>query len=117
MADSGDAPSMAKSIEQCYSLTHTQTHTQREKTMLKILSLFKWLFTDVSHSSLQQELDQEAIVMEVIRPGKQWRVSYSGSYWKARCPKETPLQPGDIVYVVSRENITLIIEPSLVSQY
>ena len=83
--------------------------------MLKRLRLFKWLFTDVPPSSLQQELDQEAIVMEVIRPGKQWRVSFGGSYWNARCPQEASLQPGDIVYVVDRQNITLIIEPQLVS--
>ena len=85
--------------------------------MLKILRLLKWLFEDTHYRSLQQELDQEAIVMEVIRPGKQWRVHYSGSYWNARCPQAVPLQPGDIVYVVGRQNITLIVEPSLVSQY
>ena len=85
--------------------------------MLKIMRLLKWLFTDAPHRSLQQELDQEAIVIEVIRPGKQWRIHYSGSYWNARCYQTALLQPGDVVYVVGRQNITLIVEPSLIQRY
>ena len=81
--------------------------------MLEIFNLFKRLFMDTPHTSLQLGFDQEAIVMEVIQPGRQWRVSFSGSYWNARCSQEAPLQPGDVVYVVDRQNITLIIEPKL----
>jgi membrane protein implicated in regulation of membrane protease activity len=85
--------------------------------MLKIMRLLKWLSTDMPYRSLEQELNQEAIVMQVIRPGKQWRVHYSGSYWNARSLQATPLQPGDIVYVIGRQNITLIVEPSLINHY
>ncbi|MBW4692865.1 MAG: NfeD family protein [Lyngbya sp. HA4199-MV5] len=83
--------------------------------MLKKLGLLQWLFADHTHQLQPPAFDQEAIVMEVIQPKRQWRVSFSGSYWKARCTQEAALQPGDIVYVVDRQNITLIVAPKLVS--
>lgn len=54
--------------------------------------------------------DREAIVLEVLQPGRLWRISFGGTTWYARCHRPLELTPGQIVYVVDRHNITLLIE-------
>ncbi len=56
--------------------------------------------------------ENEATVTKVIRQGAVWRVSYRASYWEARSVEPITLLPGDLVYVVDSQNITLVIEPS-----
>ena len=53
---------------------------------------------------------KEAIVTEAIEPQKAGRVKFQGSWWPARCIQEICLNPGDVVYVVDRKNITLYVE-------
>lgn len=54
----------------------------------------------------------EAIVTDVSRQGREWRVRYQGTFWKAYCTLvDVELHPGDRVYVVGRQNIALMILP------
>ncbi|NJO74268.1 MAG: hypothetical protein HC833_11225 [Leptolyngbyaceae cyanobacterium RM1_406_9] len=55
--------------------------------------------------------DNEAVVGEVVQQGKIWRVKYEGTWWTARSVQPLILNPGDVVYVVGRQRITLIIQP------
>jgi membrane protein implicated in regulation of membrane protease activity len=58
-----------------------------------------------------RSFDNEAVVCEVIQQGKIWQVKYEGTWWIARSPQPAILNPGDVVYVVGRQRITLIIHP------
>jgi membrane protein implicated in regulation of membrane protease activity len=53
---------------------------------------------------------EEAIVSEEIRPNECGRVRFQSSWWSARCDKNTTFKPGDLVYVVGIDNITLLVE-------
>jgi len=54
--------------------------------------------------------DGFAVVVEVIKPYKQGRVYYQGSWWSACCEQEATLLPGEQVRVVGCRNITLLVE-------
>lgn len=66
-----------------------------------------------SGNSILQEpyLNQEAVVVETIVPGRRGRVSLGGSFWFARCTHSISLGPGTLVKVRGRDNITLWVEP------
>ena len=55
-------------------------------------------------------LSKEAIVDEIILPNQLGRIRYRGSVWNAKCPQEIAIQPGEIVYVVGNDGITLIVD-------
>jgi membrane protein implicated in regulation of membrane protease activity len=55
-----------------------------------------------ANKSTSISLDNEGVVDEVIRQGKEWRIRFEA----------ITLHPGDSVRVVGRENITLLIEPT-----
>lgn len=55
--------------------------------------------------------EHEAVVRNIVQPGRLWRVAFEGTYWNARCNHEVMLKPGDVVYVTGRQGITLLIEP------
>ncbi|MEC4805447.1 MAG: NfeD family protein [Jaaginema sp. PMC 1079.18] len=57
------------------------------------------------------DFDKEAIVEEIIKPGKCGRVRYHGSWWQARCVEAVTIAPGATVYVVCRHALTLIVRP------
>lgn len=58
-----------------------------------------------------QQTEHEAVIEDVLEPGKCWRVRYQASFWKAYAINiNTQLQPADIVHVVGRQNLTLVIE-------
>lgn len=58
-----------------------------------------------------EDFDKEAIVEEIIKPGKCGRVRYRGSWWQARCVDAVTIAPGETVYVVCRHALTLIVRP------
>ncbi len=57
------------------------------------------------------ELTGEATVDQVIEPGRTGRVHFQASWWPARCNQNITLVPGETVYVVGHDNITLLVEP------
>ncbi|MEP0879212.1 NfeD family protein [Funiculus sociatus GB2-M2] len=75
--------------------------------------LLKLLFRTEEQSKVEVMFpENEATVTQVIRQGAIWRVSYRASYWEARSVEPITLLPGDLVYVIGSQNITLVIEPS-----
>ncbi|MBE9181124.1 NfeD family protein [Oculatella sp. LEGE 06141] len=57
------------------------------------------------------DLDSEAVVDQLIQPGKPGRVKFQASWWPARCDDGVTLAPNTIVHVVGRQNITLLVRP------
>jgi membrane protein implicated in regulation of membrane protease activity len=56
----------------------------------------------------------EAIVTQTIGPGKRGQVKCQGSWWTAKSVQGLTLLPGKVVYVISRQNITLYVEPAFI---
>jgi len=55
--------------------------------------------------------NKEGVVAETIYPDRKGCVSSNGIYWTARCAENTILLPGEVVYIVRLENITIWVEP------
>ncbi len=53
---------------------------------------------------------EEAIVAEEIRPNESGRVRFQCSWWPARSDKVRTFKPGELVYVVGIDKITLLVE-------
>lgn len=54
----------------------------------------------------------EGIVSEEIKPYRQGRVKFRGTWWNARCLTNTTVKPGTVVEIVKKENITLFVVPA-----
>ncbi|MBD2461849.1 NfeD family protein [Oscillatoria sp. FACHB-1407] len=71
---------------------------------------------DTSHASPSTVntpcIENEAIVVETIEPGKTGWVRFQSILWSAYCPSGSVLHSGEQVYVVSRDNTTLCVEPT-----
>ncbi len=52
-----------------------------------------------------------AIVTLTIAPGQAGQIKFQGSWWTARCEQGLTLIPGKVVHVISRQNLTLYVEP------
>lgn len=91
--------------------------------MFGLDTIFRYLLQkentqETGSSLITRKRNIEATVEEVVRQGYQWRVRYAGTWWFARCANNVvfnklTLNKGDIVYVVGRDNITLLVIPSL----
>lgn len=56
-------------------------------------------------------LNQEAVVEDICQQGREWRIKYLGSLWRARSMGiQLHLAPGDVVYVVARRGNVLFVE-------
>lgn len=64
-----------------------------------------------SIAPLPQFSKHEATVVKAIEPLKTGQIRFQGSWWSARCQQDITLQPGELVNVVGRQNITLLVEP------
>jgi membrane-bound ClpP family serine protease len=67
--------------------------------------------TDLPQKFRPNTLEGEAIVSATILPRQPGRVRFQGTWWPARCEQELTLLAGEVVYVVGRENITLLVQP------
>ena len=60
----------------------------------------------------RSQLNQEAVIIDVLRQSEEWRVRYQASYWHAWPVRpNVQLQSNDRVYVVGRHNNVLLIQP------
>ncbi|MEM6737818.1 MAG: NfeD family protein [Bacteroidota bacterium] len=58
-------------------------------------------------------LEFEAVVDEVIHPGREWRIRYQSIFWRARAATSgCNFKPGDVVYVVGRQGLVLLVQPA-----
>lgn len=53
----------------------------------------------------------QAIVFDSIPVNCIGYIKFQGSFWRARCFQPVSLEPGMLVRVIDRENLTLIVEP------
>lgn len=60
------------------------------------------------HSQFAKELGT-GVIDKVVSSGYRYRIYFRGSWWSARSENPSSFQPGDIVRVTSRENLTLLI--------
>lgn len=56
------------------------------------------------------DLEREAIVTKTIYPHRSGQVKFKGSWWTAKCKQAVTLSPDEIVYVVERQNLTLLVK-------
>jgi len=76
--------------------------------------LQKFIQGDVEKQNTDEDLDAFgalAIVTEKIDPEQDGRIDFRGTSWKAKC-FEGPFLPGMKVKIISREDITWIVEAS-----
>ena len=83
--------------------------------LLKIFSFQEDRRAESSVRASLKYLEVEATVAQVIQPKRSGRVYYKGSWWPARCEEEIILAPGEIVYVIGIQGITLIVSSSVES--
>ncbi|MBE9065334.1 hypothetical protein IQ260_01565 [Leptolyngbya cf. ectocarpi LEGE 11479] len=58
-----------------------------------------------------EQSEHEAVIEDILEPGKEWRVRYKASFWKAHAIKgNLNFSPKDVVQVVGRQNLTLLIQ-------
>ncbi|MEL7331802.1 MAG: NfeD family protein [Cyanobacteria bacterium J06560_2] len=53
----------------------------------------------------------EGVVLETVRPGKEWVVRVDDVYWHAIAAAENNFSPGDRIRVIRQEKTKLIISP------
>ncbi len=75
-----------------------------------MLSFFERLLREDTLPFTPLTFENEAVVKNVVQQGRVWRVAYKGTQWNARCNHAATLKPGDVVYVIGRQGITLLIE-------
>lgn len=61
---------------------------------------------------VELEAVDEAIVTQTIAPGRKGQVKYQGSWWTARCSGDRTFTIGKRVRVISRQSLTLHVEPA-----
>ncbi|MCC3453829.1 NfeD family protein [Microcoleus sp. PH2017_08_TRC_O_A] len=71
--------------------------------MFNVVKAFGSIFSTQGYST------EEAVVDESIYPNQTGRVRFQGSWWPARCDRQITLTPGDTVYVIGVDSITLLV--------
>ncbi|HEY9836594.1 MAG TPA: NfeD family protein, partial [Vampirovibrionales bacterium] len=71
---------------------------------------------EINSKEIVADWNKRAIVDEAIVPYFGGRVRFQNSWWPALCLHQITLDPGEVVYVVGRHNITLLVEPTSQNQ-
>ncbi|MCC3538193.1 MAG: NfeD family protein [Microcoleus sp. PH2017_25_DOB_D_A] len=77
--------------------------------MFNLAKAFGAIFSVHTYSTENNMLVEEAVVDESIYPNQTGRVRFQGSWWPARCDRQITLTPGDTVYVIGVDKITLLV--------
>lgn len=74
------------------------------------------MFSSLTNTTFPISETQEAEIIKVLRPNKEWRIKYQGIYWTARAETLIPFEVGDRAKVLGhptegdRVSIVLLIE-------
>ncbi|MCC3631330.1 MAG: NfeD family protein [Microcoleus sp. PH2017_39_LGB_O_B] len=82
--------------------------------MFNVVKAFGSIFSTQGYSTannllIKNYVNEEAVVDESIYPNQTGRVRFQGSWWPARCDRQITLTPGDTVYVIGVDSITLLV--------
>lgn len=58
------------------------------------------MFSSLTNTASPISETQEAEIIKVMRPNKEWRIKYQGTYWTARSETLIPFEVGDRVKVL-----------------
>ena len=78
---------------------------QSKKKFPSWLNIFNLPAVDLSY------LEFQGLVEQAIVPPFPGRVEYQGSTWPAISSQNIPLNPGEVVQIVGRDNLTLLVTP------
>jgi len=115
------AGNAASQIAQTDNYTSIYCNTTGVNIMFNVVKAFGSIFSTQGYSTANNiliknyvntnfhYLNEEAVVDESIYPNQTGRVRFQGSWWPARCDRQITLTPGDTVYVIGVDNITLLV--------
>jgi membrane protein implicated in regulation of membrane protease activity len=111
----------ASQIAQTDNYTSTYFNQTGVNIMFNVVKAFGSIFSTKTYSTQKNMLidnyintnfnyfNEEAVVDESIFPNQTGRVRFQGSWWPARCDRQMTFTPGDTVYVIGVDSITLLV--------
>lgn len=83
-------------------------------TIIFPLKVFQWMGLLPPIAPPSDALEGE--IVNIVKPGQEWRIRFRATYWTARTPFPDDLQPGDRVRIVGHRTVagrtsnTLLVE-------